>query len=612
MKKLILILTLIPILAVAKDISDKDIESKFLTVVKDAEVENMLGKTAEFNDCRKINEFDAKDDQAKKEQKLKDANQCFHKKVDTGRNAEALKKLADDLKLQDYGLIKSKNVNDITEYLAKKMRKSLTGINSDDKEYGKQKWEDRKIVDQKVFIDLYTSQLMKNALFEVSRFCFENLRVKANSLEDVFANHWSLSSMETGMKDGKKFAAATPAGVTKLIDNGVPSFFKVSGDVSDKKVVYDDLLNSLTKNSAPIDPEQYRLYFSYCQSALPLLCEQFKATVATNTQTNPNAVVDGKNVKKTADMTPGANACITLERLKSLRTAMKNSEKVAAQFDEMGEDKDKFAIEMIKNPKFYERGNGANEESLDEISSFASSDMLNEAEKNDLADLEKKCGQGQGGKECDNFLVVGDSLEKAIHSVETEMNLKRELEVAQVKELKTKPKELEKYLTDNGHFDLLAKLKNPPPGFDPETEIANIYNARKVAEIENLRAKVGKRQITTDEEKTLDSSNTKNDRIAENIKETKEERARLAQVVMFNNIITSQLELTDKATNKSVGRNVNAWKKEMSGLETSQSYNEDLFEGVQGVAKTNESKIENASVIGGGIIDSILGKAAEN
>jgi hypothetical protein len=316
------------------------------------------------------------------------------------------------------------------------------------------------------------------------------------------------------------------------------------------------------------------------------------------------------NDGKTKFATAGGNACLTLERLKSIRTAMKKTEDVAKQFEEMGEKKGDFALQMIKNPKFYQRGKGAGEDSLDEISSNSSSDMLQDDKGNDLDQLETDCKNGGSGKkECDEFLVVGDSLDSAIQNVETEMNLKRELEVAQITELKNKPDDLEKYLEENGHYDLLAKMKNPGPGVNWEEEIANIYNARKTAEIESLRSKLGKRQIS--EKDSNDPATNKNLLIEGNIKDAKEERARLAQVVMFNNIITSQLQLYDQSGAK-VGRNVNGWNKEMEGMKSSNTYDDTLFTGVQQIANDEGNKGDDTTISGGDIIDSILGKETKS
>jgi hypothetical protein len=613
MKKLILSLILLPILAHAKEIkeiSDKEIKSEFLSVVKDVEVENMLGSTSEFNDCRKKNEFDSSDNPAAKEAKIKAASDCFKQKI-TGKNSKALEKLADDLKLENYGVIKSKNVSDITEYLSTKMRKSLTGVDPKDKSAASKKWENQKIVDQKVFVDMYTTQLMKSALFEVSRYCFENLR--GDSPKDNFSEHWS-NTLEYGVdSNGVKVVDMSAMVMTNINDQGHPSFLgdKLKDtDLSNQKEVLGKLVSGLTPQGTPLSAEDYRAFFGFCQAALPKLCDQFKKE--SKVQNASIKSVSGLDPDLNGKMTKGANSCLTLDRLQSMRTALAKTALVAKQFEEMGNEKDQFAIKMLKDPKFYERGKGKDEDSIDELTNFSSSDMIASTKKNEmdeLTDLEEECKNKPSSKDCNGYLSENDSLDKAIHNVESEMNLKREIEVAKVKEIYTKPDELEKYLTDNGHFDLLNKLNDKllKPE-DIESELATIYNARKVAEIEALKFKVGKRQIS---EKDGITDPQKADMIKDNIKETKEERARLAQVVMFNNIITSQLELTDQATKKGVGRNTNAWKKEMQGLEETKSYDEDLFAGIQSEADANGSTLEDTSVVGGGIIDSILGKKEE-
>lgn len=601
MNKLIFALTFLPILASAEvqEISDTKIKNKFLTLVKDAEVEKMVGSTAEFQKCRKDGESKASDPKNVKDANLVKATDCFKKAI-TGKNAEALKKLADDLNLQDYGLIKSKNVSEITNYLSKKMIKSLTGRDPDEKDPAKileqMKWENRKIVDQKIFIDLYTNQLMKSALFEVSRFCFENLRF-TNSNENNFADHWATVV-------SKDYAV----NVKEINDKGEPSFLEGrldKIDVSDKNnqaQVIQKMAEGLSKGKK-IDPLMYENFFGYCQKALPLLCNEFKDDLK-NKYVNTSVQVD-----PTKGMTNGANACLTVDRLKAIRIGMKKTELVAKQFEEMGEDKDKFALRMITNPKFYEGGNGADEESLDEMTSYSSADMLADQKKNDFEKLQNDC-LTSNSPECDEFLVKSDSVDNAINKVELSMNMKRELELERVKQMKNNKDDLQKYLEEAGHYELINELSKNP-NFDLEDGLRKIYEARKVAEIEALKLKVGKRQVSEEEHKTISDNKETGKKIVENIKDAKEERVRIAQVMMFTNIITSQLKLTDKATNKEVGRNVSGWKKELADLDKTGAYDPTLFDGVKESADKHGSQVENTSVVGGEIIEAILGKESK-
>jgi hypothetical protein len=603
MNKLILFLIVFPLLAFGqkKEVSDKAIENQFLTVVKDVEVEKMLDKTAEFNDCRKKNEFDPKDKKPERDKKLADATKCFEDKLAKNKDPKALQNLADSLRLENYGLIKSKNVSDITKYLSQKMHKSLTGVDYDDKNT---KWGHQKIVDQKVFIDLYTNQLMKSALFEVSRFCFENLEIKSTTKKGTtFSSYWFPPNPVMILIQDPKYpndSTRKIADITNLSDTGSTSFLNMAdtADLTKKDDVLKEIQKAIT--SADTQPDLYKQFFPFCQSTITQLCDEFRKDTANTGTTAKNETTDTRNL---AGMTRGANACLTMDKLQAIRTTLANTEKVAKQFDEMGEDKNKFALQMIESPNLYQRGKGKNEDSLDEITTFTSSDMLQEGGDDKISELQK-CRSNATSDDCKAYLVEGDSLDKAINNVESEMNLKREIEIARVKEMEGKIDDLKKYLTDNGHFDLLEKLEKNNQ-LDIKTELGKIYDARKVAEIESLKLKVGKRQVSEADNKTDDD---KKNMIEKNIIDSKEERARMAQVVMFNNIITSQLELEDKSGNK-VGRNVTGINKEFAGM--GKAYDPTLFSGIQADAKQSSSGLDDISISGGGIIDAILGKKSD-
>jgi hypothetical protein len=583
MNKLILSLLLLPYQALAADEMQTRVETKFLTVVKDVEVERLVGNSAEFNECRDLNKF-VKGATAGANLKL--ATDCFQKKIGT-KDPASLKKLAEDLKLKDYGLIKSKNVSDITEYLTKKLHKSLTGVDLDAKNNAPQKWEDQKIVDQKVFVELYKNQLAKNALFEISRFCFENLRLEAGSTATDFTTYWT----------GNMPAAVNKVlPITGLTDEGVDNIFFPGTlkdiDLNDEKEVYAKLVSGLTPGKQPIDAKLFGDFFSFCTQAIKPMCEAFK-----------------DKIKSSTPIKIGANACLTFNKLEAIRTTLRNTEKVAKQFDEM-EDKGTFAIQMIKNPKIYQNGKGAGEESLDELTSVGSADFLHnsQTENDKLKDLETNCATNSSSSECKQFLQVDDGKERALNDLEMDIDLKGQIEVTRVKKLKDK--ELKDYLKENRHFDLLERLDSKDANKLTETDIVNeigfYYEAKKASEMAALKSKIGTRQVS-EKEAATDADKTKF--IVKNIKESKEERARLAQVVMFNNIITSQLELKKdvNGTSESLGRNVSGWNKEKAGLDKIQGINSTVFEGVQSNAKENGVKTKE-SIADVGFLDDILGK----
>jgi hypothetical protein len=605
MKKLILPLILVPFLAFAQDEMrehDKKVDTKFLTVVKDAEVEKLLGSSAELNECRDYNKFDDP------KKSLAAVTTCINGRIGK-KDSASLKKLAEDLKLQDFGVIKSKNVSEITAYLSKKMHKALTGQDPDDKNPESQKWENQKIVDQKVFIELYKNQLAKNALFEISRYCFENLRLitPPTSAKD-FSSYW-----QNSFAGNPKTPKITHTEVTDVGDDG-NVFFKgqlANVDLNDEKIVYEKLISGLNPGNQQIDSGLYAAYFNFCKATIKPLCDEFKkdATTTANTQAAAQPAAGGAPVSTVATLTRGSSACLTFNKLEAIRATLRDTEKVARQFDEM-DDKGAFALKMIKNPKIYQNGKGAGEQSLDELTSVASSDFLgnNEAENDRLAKLETQCATNSTGSDCEQFLQVDDGLDKALNTLETNMQIKRDIEIARVKKLNGQS--LKDYLKENRHFDLLERLESQGADklteADIESEITKFYDAKKLAEIEALKFKVGKRQVSKD---NVNLGTTKEEKIQANITESKEERARLAQVVMFNNIITSQLDLekkTGKNTYQKMGRNVSGWNKEKAGMD-SQGINQDVFKGIQQGADDNGVKTKE-SIAEIGFLDQILGK----
>lgn len=579
-----------------KGLSDTAIKNKFLSTVKDVEVEKILGGSTEFNDCRKDKKFLSDDDKGKRDKKLADASICFKQKL-SGKSEAELKKLSSSLGLDSYGLVKSNSVNDISEYLQNKMTKSLTGKDPAEKDPKKileqMKWKNQKIVDQKVFVDLYKNQLMKNALFEVSRYCFEDLRITSKN-DGVFSDHWSIAAIES--------VTASNGDVMDIAinDQGKPSFFDLKGaDTSDKQALTETMVKSLSSNGV-VEPALYEKYFKFCSAALPKLCEKYKKSASSKSNDETSTM------KAAGSVTDGSKSCLVLDRLRNLRKAMEDTAKVAKQMDEMDHVDGKLALQMLDNPVIF---GSKSDESLDQLTSYSSTDMLVGSEKNkDLEKLKKDCETGKGGSKCDEYLVEGDGLQNSLSNIEVEMTLKRDAEVERVKLLKGKVDDLKAYLTENGMFDLLNRLESNDQTLDIEVEIGKIYDARKLAMVEGLKNKVGKRQLTESEVK----AETNIDNIkADNVKVSMEEKARLAQVVMFNNIITSQLDLEDSKGTK-LGRNVTAWNKEIKGItkDGGMKDNDKLFSGLQGAAKGVKA-IDNASLGDGGIIDTILGKKAD-
>lgn len=609
MKKLIYTLTLLslPLVAAARDeMVTADDGKNIVSVVQDIKVRKMLEETNEFAGCRKLYEFKAGAGDTERNASLKAAQDCFAKKLGTEKNPEKLKQLSEALNLQQYGLVQSDNVKAIQKYLSDKMYQSLTGANPNETD-GKKlaeslKFKNKKHIDQKIFAEMFKTQLGKNALHEVSRFCFENLRLEvhpAGTAPTNFAEYWK----DYEPKKTLKFTTSS-AVLAAMNDKGNPQFGNIS-DPTDKAKVFDDIFKSIQgADKEGMDPDKMSEFFMECGQLIVPLCETFqiasKGNLALNeSKTDPNSV------------TTGAAACLAKSRIQDYKLAIKNADAVVKQFRDMGaEDQKSLLIGLDKGqvPKMF--GTDANDESIDDLTNNTAAEIfeggVSEDEK--LKAKADKCNAQAELSECEGFISKGDDLEKAKHNIELEMTLKREVEMARVRELVAGDKQkFDEYLEANGYFDIIkAKKDNPSLSNDDVVKmIGASFEAKKIAILEQISNKLGKRQVS---EKTKDADALINADAV--VKESKEERSRLAQVVLFNNIITSHLTLkkeVSKGKFEDVGRNVNAWKKEEKELGLSQ-VDPQLFQnlktnaaGATGVGKDNE-------IAGFQILDQILGK----
>lgn len=615
MKKLIYTLTflVLPFSAVAlqqPEIVNPDDGKNIVSVVKDMQVKEMLEKTNEFNDCRKKNEFKAGASQADRNAAIKAAQDCFRTELAKGKGKEKLKELSEALNLQHYGLVQSKNIKDIQAYLSDKMYESLTGVNPKDADFKeKMKFKNRKHIDQKVFIEMYRSQLGKNALYEVSRFCFENLRTTdpTNKTKTTFAEHWAGYVPNSNyLTVGTPATAGAPAVPGNVTDDGDPQFGTKLSTPDDKSTVYKEIFTSIQStdaNASMNSDANMSAFFMECGKLIVPLCENFRTTTATSSlNTNDSQVaITGTNI--------GAAACLAKARIQDYRKALADTEKIAALFNEMAaKDTDLGNLALKGEPiKLFESGRNGNE-TIDDLTNFTSNDVLSGGYTKDELATQKaeKCAQRAELAECEGFISEGEDLDKAKHNVEMEMTLKREVEMARVKKLKElNDQSLPDYLKENGMFDLLEKDKYKTMSEkDLMDAIGSSYEAKKLATLQQINNKLGARQVAKNT-----TAITKSD--AEKVTtQASEERSRLAQVVLFNNIITSHLSLKKKdadGNEQAVGRNINPWKKEATALGTSQ-VDPQLFanlkkgsDGAEGLGKDNQ-------IAGFELLDEILGK----
>lgn len=584
MKKLILFLLLLStqLWAAGKEVPDEipesELNKKLISTVKEFEIEGMLDQTAEFKECKEQNKFTPGQTESQKEDSAEKAAQCFRDKLSKQKDGNKLGKLSEALGLQSYGLVSTKTTKDLTEYFGDKMYKALTGVDRKEKDYRKlvesMKFKNRKMVDQQVFLQMYRTQLIKNSLYEISRFCFENFRIEGKSEDGKsFGEYWQ----PLLNKDGN----------ISVTDTGSKGFGDLS-DTSSKDAIYQSIFKSLDVAQA----DKFKLvevFFMECAQNIVPLCDVFEASK------------DKKNEMK------GANACLSKAKIQKHRKAIADVKKVIEGMnkDMNGENS---GMTFAQMPEFYD-GLKDGENSIDNLTNYSSSDFIEGGLTADekLKKKQNDCSKSPENAGCEDFIVIDDSREKVESGIDMDMRLKKEVEIARVRELKEgDKKKLEEYLTENGYLDLLEKWKQDSQGVDIESEIGKIFEARRVAALAELKNKIGKRQMTEEESK---EGNKKEQNIKANAEASKEERARLAQVVLFNNVITGYLKLFNKE-GEELGRNINVLKKETKGLETA-NVDSSLFENLKTGAE-GESSAKGGLFDDPKVLDMILsGKKSE-
>lgn len=597
MKKLILTLLLLSNHAFAeelKEITEGELNKKLISTIKDFEVEGALEASAEFKDCKEKNKFDSTLTENQKTANAEKAVACIKEKLAKKDNAQELAKLSDALGLQTYGLVSTKSSKDITEYFGNKMYKALTGVDRDEKDYKKMaeamKFKNRKMVDQKVFIQLYRTQLMKNSMFEVSRFCFENFR-RAKDIDDgselestgkSFGEYWK-NFFATNPPPSQSATEAERASYAKNFTDTSSKGFGDISDTSSKEAIYQNVFKSLDVN----DPDKFKIvetFFMTCAMQIVPLCKIFE---------DSSSKQGGGR---------GANACLAKDKTQKYRKAIADAKKI---IEGMDKNMDGSSSGMkVADITFYDPATEG-ENSIDSLTNYTSADFVGDGAPTDsqLTKKQNECSKNPENSGCEDFIVVDDSLAKVEHTMDMDLRLKKEVEIARVKALVADDKKkLEEYLTENGYLDLLEKLKKDQ-NIDIEKEIGNVYEARREAALAELKNKMGKRQMTEEQAK---DGEKKKAAIKATAQESKEERTRLAQVVMFNNIITGYIGLSNKK-GETLGRNINVLKKETQGLETA-NVDSALFENLKTSVDGETSNTKGGLFEDAVILDNILGK----
>jgi hypothetical protein len=581
MKKLIFPLLLLPTILYAREemLSNEELSRKVIATARGLQIERTVQNSSEAMECINNSRYQPNLDPTTRRTLAEEIETCFRRKI-ASKRPDDLQRLSTQLGLESYGLEASKDTKAITKFLTDKLYKSLTGVSADAADA---KFSQRKIVNQKIFIELQTSQLSKSALYEISRFCFENLRyLDTNISTSSFADHW------------RSFLEGTQQnlGVDTVTDIGTGGFVN-SIDVSSQERSYEDLFRSINgpRGSPPLNPNRMGAFFNACSNVIPQLCGVFEG--------NPSAP-DGR----------GANACLAKGRLQEIRIALKKSEKIEEQMrtDFSGGT----AVQLSASAQFYDREGGPNPENgLDNLTNVGSMDMLEGGKNTQDVDRAKRCEQNPALPECDNFIVIDQSRNRAEYDTDVQMRLRKEVEMARIKAIKQDRQKLRDYLEENGYLKLLADYDRDGPSRvdNIADEVGKAFDAKREATLKAINEKLGSRQLSETE-----LGDRRDVLVTQNARDSQQERARMAQVVLFNNVITSYVTLyrDNGGRPEAVGRNVNAWRAEQRGLENA-NIDGELFQNLrQSADNAGGGNTQGNRVSGLTFLDTILGKREDS
>lgn len=627
MKKLIFLTILAtPVLSIAqtpqREVPTVEDSQAIVSRIKDVEVSQMISETAEFRECRDKYPFDASDDNAKRTTKLQAAETCFKQKLANNSDPERLKKLSEALDLQGYRLVKSNSSKEIQEYLTNKMIQALTGV--DPKVKGDQaikdsfKFQNRKQIDQSVFLQLYKTQLGKNALYEISRFCFEDLRNVGGPADQGFYEHWKTNTklMQIDRSNPQTITDA----VASVNDLGQEKFGSFS-DTTDKSKIYADIFKNIQGNASPSDKANIQQflekYFLNCGFVMEPLCKKFKT--AANITTTTSQLNIGSSPTTGSSQSVGAAACLALNRIREYKKAIADSDKIAEYMEEKmlgGANLAEFMKGLKGEPiKRFGDGSDASEATVDDLTNNTASSILQGDLADQLAqDKIKECEDSPELAKCEGLVYKTEDLDKIKQKIELDQTLKREVEMQRVRKLvEGNKQDLETYLKENGFFEILQSDDFKNMDKDKLVEaVGKSFEAKKLAMLNEINSRLGSRQVKDDQ--TLQADPTK---ITNSKDESKQERARLAQMILFNNIITSHLSLQKRDSSgktTSAGRNLGAWRKEEQALDQD-SVDTSLFENLKATDPSGGSGGgigRDAQIADFSLLDDILGKEASS
>ncbi|MFP5458810.1 MAG: hypothetical protein ACLGG7_08760, partial [Bacteriovoracia bacterium] len=521
------------------------------------------------------------------EKKQAQSAKCLRDKMATVDPAE-LEALSQKLELQPYGLVKGKGNQEIIDYFSSRLEKALYGKDAENKV----RKINQKIVDQKVFLDIYETQVGKNILLEISQYCQGRLKPKTgnkfNLMDNTNINSVNLAEWTDTVADGTSSPAEDDI-YKKFVD-------EVIGPSKDNPELVKSRLNNI---------------FQFCTAMVPKMCDAYEKCACKRKQDA------GETSSEPCEVTPfcdkdnesyrGQHSCHVAARLRGYRTNLAAVAATQEQFKELSGGK---AI-GLKTPKEVYDSKTANEnESIDDLTSLTSTDvsqvLTDERIKEQVEEFDAKaCEKNPESKECEKYFYSQDEALKFANAG-IGFQAATAVEAAKINTMVNDKDKLKKYLEKRGYLELVKQLDEGGNTEEIVKKAQGLFEAEREATFKEMNAAFERKQIVKDE--TKPDSTTKP---VATVKSELESRSKsFQQLLLFNNVVTSYLSLQKKDSKgelQDAGLNVKALERELSKagqnekLQTSLSFFQNLGTGGSQI-QAGENPLVDI-----GFLDSVLG-----
>lgn len=561
---------------------------RHISTIVESRITRQFAEVPQIAECAELHKVTKEmvEDPTKKAEVAKkqlDASNCVRDKLSQVSD-EDLEKMSADLGLKQHGLIKGTNSRAITDYFAGRFQRAFFVKNAQNKDVPL-------VLDQKMFFDLYESQLGKSVLLEISNFCFNYVTLKnlgGGTQKDVF------DKLESEAANLVSTSATTRASTVALFsDSGKPQPSTSSSTATtgtgttttppNPDKIYEEFMTEVvgvSTGTVPTQAQKERLDKIYrsCGKLIVPMCKIyedcscfFRRQTATNPQSvSCNTTITASDYGTKCFNTPstaspivapqvGASSCHIAGRMRAHRgnlTAvnkqqdMLNDASIYRTADEKG-----FKEDAQKGPRRYNGG----DQNMDDLTSLSSKQIDDIAKQKDF---DSNCETNPDDETCKGFVYGADESAKFKNTVAS-YTAATQIEVEKLKRLGTSSTdELKKFLTAKGYLDLVKNLEGgngtpPMSSQDVIKEALQRFEAQREATFAEMSQAFERNQLAGSTDKNLKIQDIKND-----YKNRPEE---FKQLMLFNNVVTSFLEVEKKNSSggyDKVGTNVRSLQRE--------------------------------------------------